>query len=259
MGGDIKVSVVIPAFNSAKTIRDTIQSVLAQTIPVLEVIVIDDGSLDQTTSIVKRLADVEKKIPIKLFSQPNSGPSAARNNGINHAAGTHIAFLDADDMWLPNKIELQLKCLSLYPDAAIVCGELADIIYDEDLKFFGLNLNKSLYKNPFYTSTVLINKTLMKGLRFDRNIRFSEDYRFFLQILSENQCYKINRQLTHYNNDKEVRKNSLSSKLWPMEKAELSNFKFLYTHNRINALRYFTASCFSLVKFLFRLLKKYVR
>src|SRR5947209_8661253 len=93
-----RLSVVIPAYNSARTIRAAVASTLNQTRPVLEVIVVDDGSTDATAEVVTGIADPR----VRLVSRPNGGPSAARNAGIAVARGEWVGFLDSDDLWLPS-------------------------------------------------------------------------------------------------------------------------------------------------------------
>ena len=92
------ISVVIPTYNSARYLADSIDSVLNQTLTPLEVIVVDDGSTDETSHVVRRYQD---RGPIRYFYQDNSGPSTARNRGIAESRGDLIAFLDADDIWAP--------------------------------------------------------------------------------------------------------------------------------------------------------------
>jgi glycosyltransferase involved in cell wall biosynthesis len=99
---DFKISVVIPAYNAGKYIARTIDSVLAQTLPACEIIVVDDGSTDNTAEI---LANYESKVT--CIRQDNAGASVARNTGITAATGEWIAFLDADDEWLPQKLQSQ--------------------------------------------------------------------------------------------------------------------------------------------------------
>src|SRR5262245_23003010 len=99
------ISVIIPTYNSARFVIDAVESALAQSYPSLEVIVVDDGSSDDTQ---ERLGPWEGRI--KYFYQPNSGPAKARNRGIKEARGDLIAFLDADDQWLPEKLNKQWEC-----------------------------------------------------------------------------------------------------------------------------------------------------
>jgi glycosyltransferase involved in cell wall biosynthesis len=107
-GGGL-VSVIIPAYNEAATVERTISSVLNQTYSDLEVLVVDDGSTDETAALVRRMADLDHRI--KLLQKANGGLVSARNCGIAHAQGEFIAPLDADDLWHPEKIRKQLKVL----------------------------------------------------------------------------------------------------------------------------------------------------
>ncbi len=103
------VSVVIPAYNAERFIRQTLESVLAQTYKNIEVLVVDDGSQDRTADIVRETADRDDRII--LLSQANSGVAAARNLAIQHSKGEFIAPIDADDLWYPQNIEKQVQCM----------------------------------------------------------------------------------------------------------------------------------------------------
>lgn len=107
------VSVVIPTYNAAAFVGQAIKSVLAQTYRDVEVIVVDDGSTDQTQSILSRFG-----APVRCIRQANQGVAVARNCGIHESRGRYVAFLDADDTWLPGKLERQVAALEAYPDCA---------------------------------------------------------------------------------------------------------------------------------------------
>lgn len=109
------ISVIIPAYNAVKTIQETIESVLSQTFQDFEIIVIDDGSSDSTVEVVSSIQDDR----LKVFSYPNAKQAASRNRGFAHSTGKYISFLDADDLWTPNKLESQLKALQDNPQAAV--------------------------------------------------------------------------------------------------------------------------------------------
>jgi peptidoglycan/xylan/chitin deacetylase (PgdA/CDA1 family) len=110
MQGNIKVSVIIPAYNAEETIAETLESVLAQTYPHWEAIVVDDGSIDETAAIARRFADKDTRI--RVISQPNGGEAAARNTGIRHANHDWLLFLDADDLILPEYLERMTSVLN---------------------------------------------------------------------------------------------------------------------------------------------------
>ena len=109
------ISVIIPVYNGGKTIQETIESVLNQTLSNIELIVINDGSQDNTLEIVASIQDSR----IKVFSYPNAGVNASRNRGVSQASGDFIAFLDADDLWTPDKLETQLRALQENDQAAV--------------------------------------------------------------------------------------------------------------------------------------------
>lgn len=102
-----QVSVIIPTYNSARYVVDAVESVLAQTYRDFEVIVIDDGSTDETPEVMKRYG-----APVRYLRQENAGVAAARNRGIAESRGRYIAFLDADDTWFPEKLERQMAALA---------------------------------------------------------------------------------------------------------------------------------------------------
>ena len=112
------VSVVIPVYNAEKYISDTLKSVLNQSYKEIEIIVVNDGSTDQTESIVKQNFNDPR---IKLINQSNAGCSAAKNTGLKHATGEWIQYLDADDLLSPDKLEAQIRVLEGNPWHIAVC------------------------------------------------------------------------------------------------------------------------------------------
>lgn len=109
--GHPTVSVVVPTYNRADCLRDTIASVLAQTVPPSEVIIVDDGSRDHTAQVCREFPP-----PVRYLHQQNRGCPAARNAGIRAAIGEYVALLDADDVWEPTKLEVQLTLHAVHPD-----------------------------------------------------------------------------------------------------------------------------------------------
>ena len=113
-----KVSVAIPTYNRAHYICETIDSVLVQTYKDYEIIVVDDGSTDNTREILKRYGG-----KIKYFYQANQGQASAWNYAVSQSSGEYIAFLDDDDLWFPEKLERQVEVLDKNPDLGFVCSE----------------------------------------------------------------------------------------------------------------------------------------
>ena len=149
---DIRYSVVIPAYNAAAFIGNAIESVLAQTCKPLEVIVVDDGSSDNTPAIVESYGD-----PVRLIRQTNSGPGAARNHGVRLATGDFIGLLDADDTWLPDKIERQAELIESERVALVHCMTTDE----KQFATSALVSFDSLWKrNCIATSSVLVRRSV---------------------------------------------------------------------------------------------------
>jgi glycosyltransferase involved in cell wall biosynthesis len=124
------VSVIMPAYNVAPYIGEAIESVLAQTFTDFELLVVDDGSTDDTAAIAKRFADGDSRI--RLLRQDNRGLAAARNTALRHARAGALALLDSDDLWMPRFLEAQLAMLDARPDVDIVTGNARTLGSHED-------------------------------------------------------------------------------------------------------------------------------
>ena len=122
------ISVIIPAYNAEHTILETIQSILKQTFSDFEIIIVNDGSSDRTLDIVRQIGDPR----IKCFTYENGGNSLARNRGLSHAIGEFISFIDADDLWTPEKLELQLEALQQHPEASVAYSWTAHFVDDRE-------------------------------------------------------------------------------------------------------------------------------
>ena len=109
------ISVVIPVYNGAKTVQETIESVLNQTFTDFEIIVVDDGSQDNTLEVISAIPDPR----IQVMQGDHAGANAARNRGLHHSSGEYVSFLDADDLWTPNKLQAQFQALQKHPEAAV--------------------------------------------------------------------------------------------------------------------------------------------
>ncbi len=115
------VSVVIPAYNAAQTLKATVQSVFEQTVQDFEIVIVDDGSKDDTLKVAQSIADSDSRV--KVISQPNGGAAAARNTAVRATTGKYLALLDADDLWVAHKLERQIEFLEKNPSVqAVQCG-----------------------------------------------------------------------------------------------------------------------------------------
>jgi glycosyltransferase involved in cell wall biosynthesis len=180
------ISVVIPTYNSGHLVVDAIDHALNQTDPADEIIVIDDGSTDDTASRLAHYGD-----RIRLAVQPNGGVSSARNHGIRLASSDYVAFCDADDVWHSRKLEFQRKALVARPDLGI----LGCLMFDWPAPSFPewteaeaeviepISWNNLLFKNTMGTSAKVIQKSLLEKLGgFDLTLRSAEDRDLWLQI-----------------------------------------------------------------------------
>ena len=216
------ISVVIPVYNGEKTILETIESVLNQTFQDFELIVIDDGSTDQTAEIINRIQDSR----IKIFSYSNAGLSASRNRGIAKARGEYISFIDADDLWTADKLESQLKALQENPQAAVAYS-WTDCI-DESGKFLRrggyISVTDHVYEKLLLVdfveggSNALIRKHVFAEVGgFDESFNAVEDWDMWLRLASRYRFVTVaSRQILYRQSA-----NSMSTNVLKMEAASL--------------------------------------
>lgn len=206
-----RVSVVIPAYNCARFVADAIDSVLAQGRADVEVVVVDDGSTDDTAEVVTRYGD-----PVTLIRQPNAGAAVARNTGIRAARGRYVAFLDADDVWLPGKIEAQLTHLERHPDVSLCCTRWALLRPDASgnyvidppasdhsnsgfASYSTLTYADLLLDCDVWTSTVLMKRELIGQTGpFDAALRRGQDYDYWLRASRITPIHRLNAPLALY-------------------------------------------------------------
>jgi len=181
------ISIILPAYNGEKTVLETVESVLNQTWSDWELIAIDDGSQDSTVEILSSIRDPR----VKVFSYPNTGPSASRNRGITHARGNYISFIDADDLWTPDKLESQLKALQENPQAALAYSWTNMI--DESSQFLRIGSHITVNGNA-YSHLLVLNflengsnplirqQTLTEVGLFDESLTHGEDWDLWLRL-----------------------------------------------------------------------------
>lgn len=197
-----KVSVIIPTYNRARYICRAINSVLDQTFTDYEIIVVDDGSTDNTREVLAPYGGKIVYIP-----QTNQGVSAARNKGIEQAKGEYIAFLDSDDYWMPEKLIEQVKILDANPRVGIVYCRMPIInakgekIGMKPAGVSGRNLQELLeVGGDIPTSTVMIRRECFsKAGMFDRTLSMGEDMEMWMRTAQFYDLYEIeNKVLAHY-------------------------------------------------------------
>ena len=193
------VSVIIPTYNRSWILAEAVESVLAQDHPDFEVIVVDDGSTDHTDRVLEKYAAA-----IRVIKQSNQGVSAARNRGIEVSGGDLIAFLDSDDLWLPEKLTAQVTFFRHHPDAMICQTEEIWIRNGQRVnpkhrhrKPSGMIFEPSLALCLVSPSAVMIKRELFAkvGL-FDESMPACEDYDMWLRISCDTPVFLIDSALT---------------------------------------------------------------
>ncbi len=259
------ISVIIPMYNAEKTIVKALDSVFQQNYnrEGFEVIVINDGSEDQSKKIAEQYKAAHPEIHIIIIDQPNGGVSKARNKGLKTAKGDYIAFLDADDEWLPDKTEKQMKFLtdknrSVDFITSLRNGEKIWFPYAADKNNLArITLKKLLIRVDGQTSTALFKRKIIDntGL-FDENQRYSEDANYWMKISANNAMYILGEELVLTGGGKRsFGVSGLSANIPEMEKGIQKNILEMYTMNRINYFEYILFFLFSKVKYYVRILK----
>jgi glycosyltransferase involved in cell wall biosynthesis len=243
-----RVSVIIPAYNAARHIQRAVDSVLQQTFKDFELLVVDDGSSDDTLAVLAGYGEA-----LRAFPQANSGPAAARNNGLRRARGEYVAFLDADDYWRPEKLERQVSVLDERP-AVGFCSTATDVVNtaDEIVGDWPCRPEAGPFPDILFmqgavisgsTSGVLGRRQLINGLGgFDERLRGFEDPDLWIRLAAETSYVCIPEALTVV-----VRTpDSVSANLINMRSATLASFRknrhLLPAHKRGG---YWRAACAS--------------
>lgn len=216
------VSIVIPAYNAAKFLPEVIQSVLNQSYQNWELLVIDDGSTDNTAELVNEYSEQDRRV--HLISKENGGVSVARNLGAQLAKGELIAFLDSDDLWLEDKVSAHVSYMTSHPQVGVSFGRVELIETDgkttnklTDNIVDTLQPQDLFYSNPTVTtSNLVIRKSVFQTLNgFDESMQYNEDIDllFRLAIQDSWEIKSIDQVLVQYR----LHSSGLSSTLMKME------------------------------------------
>lgn len=196
----MRVSVVIPTYNCAPLAQEAVASALAQTVPPFEVLVIDDGSTDDTRSQMTQFGT-----SVRYVWKPNGGVSSARNQGLAEAEGDLIAFLDADDVWHPDKLRRQIDVLRERPALGMVGtgivrwpGAFAEV-GSRPTALREVPLDALVIRNHFVTSSVVVRREVARAAgEFDRNLSGPEDYDFWVRVAQRAPAANLLLPLTGY-------------------------------------------------------------
>ncbi|WP_437296557.1 glycosyltransferase family 2 protein [Sorangium sp. So ce426] len=192
------VSVVIPTYNYGHFVVDAVESVLAQTYERHEIIVVDDGSSDDTP---ERLAPYRDRI--RYVRQQNQGVSAARNLGIGLASGEWVALLDADDVWHPQKLALQIRVSKAHPDLSVIGGAGSSGALPPDLpekpEVDRLSVVDFLTWTPLAQSSVMVRRRCFDQVGgFDVKIRYAEDREMWIRLAAAFATARVKEPLYYY-------------------------------------------------------------
>lgn len=216
------ISVVIPAYNASRTILETIRSVQQQTFSDFEVILINDGSTDDLLERLNAVVDTR----LKVFSYPNAGLPTARNRGIKHAKGEFITFLDADDLWAADKLELQLQALQTHPKAGVAYSwtcfmdEQGQSYHLAQPIFFEGNVLADLLVRNFLASgsNPMIRTAAIASVgAFDPDLKSCEDWDYWLRLAEQWEFVVVPKPQIYYRKSA----SSMSAKVERMEQCQL--------------------------------------
>jgi len=181
------VSVIIPAYNAEKTILETIESLQKQTFTDFEIIVINDGSTDSTVELLSKISDLR----LKVYTFPNGGLPVARNRGIEKATGEFITFIDADDLWTPDKLESQVTALQQNPEAGVAyswtafINEHSEYMYAWEPLYHQGNVYPQLLIRNFISSgsNLMVRREFIEAAgKFDATLKSVEDWDYYLRL-----------------------------------------------------------------------------
>ena len=191
------ISVIIPCYNHAQYLPEAINSVLEQTYSPFEIIVVNDGSTDDTEAVAQRY-------PVKYVSQPNSGLSAARNKGIDNSTGEYLVFLDADDWLYKDALTTNYSLLQQHPEAAFVSGGHDKIASGQIIPEGDWNINEDHYLNLLQGNyigmhaAVMYRRNIFNEFRFDESLRACEDYDLYLKIARKHPVIHHTKKIAGY-------------------------------------------------------------
>ncbi|GGA42757.1 glycosyltransferase family 2 protein [Dyella nitratireducens] len=258
--GDIApVSVVIPCYRCVHTIGHAVASVAAQTVRPAEVLLVEDGSGDGTLEELHRVAGIYPPGWVKVMAMPrNSGPSAARNRGWQHAVQPWVAFLDADDSWHPQKLKLQMEALAEDTQAVLIAHDMNE--QTRTMPPPPLNYPVSatqvtayrlfLLRTQFPTASIILRRDL--PFRFDETRRLAEDLLLWAQILlSGHRCIRLNQVLASYHKAP-YGAGGLSRSLIAMNKAVVEVRRELHQQGLLNWWLWRLADAVGLLRYLRR-------
>ncbi len=241
------VSVIIPTFNRAHFIEESVSSVLSQTLKPTEVIVVDDGSNDKTWDILKNLGfslSEARKNTLRYIYKENGGVSSARNVGIELSSSEYVALLDSDDQWKPTKLEAQLSSLKKesfsyrvsHTDEIWIRKGIRVNQHKKHIKNGGDLFKKCLKMCCISPSSALIHRSVFNDIgSFDEKLKACEDYDFWLRYCAFEKTHFLNEQLTIKNGG---HSGQLSQMYWGMDRFRIYSLEKLLKNINLSRSKY---------------------
>lgn len=226
------VSVIIPTYNRAAMLKEAIESVLAQTYQDWELIVVDDGSTDETPCLMDTYREADARI--RCLKQHNQGLSSARNAGLRIAQGEFVAFLDDDDLWLPEKLRLQTMCMQEHPEFGLTYTRFYLLGGKQERLLLprkpGTTFLQLVEANFIPVLTVMVRRTCLEevGL-FNERFRATQDYELWLRILRRHPIHFIDKPLACYRKHG----SNMTAKLIPMLLEHIEVLKMVQPDRRL--------------------------
>lgn len=250
----MRFSVVIPFYDSVDTIEDSLESCILQSYQDYEIILVDDGSSRNSDSIIASYIKSYPEATIKWVRLlANSGVSNARNFGLNIATGEYIAFMDADDVWHPKKLELMATLIQTFPSYglyfhdSVIDSIMPDIIRSSNDETEQVCFFKFLIKNPAHTPCVVVRNE--PAVWFCEDMRYSEDYDLWLKLAFSRGALRVKQPLTSLGRPVGS-SGGLSANRWQMRLGEMRAYLRLYRLNPLFLLLSPVLIAWSLIKHL---------
>lgn len=265
---NMSISVIIPCYNSSISIIKALDSVYSQTDKGLsfieDVIVVDDGSTDGSLSLLKEYKANNDLTNLTIISQPNAGPSAARNRAIRESTSEWVALLDSDDSWRPDKVETQMRLAKSFENARFIATASSKVTSRQ-----GKRVSSDIYRYGILsyfmlsrvgTSGVLMRRSdvLEAGL-FNEGMRYAEDQNLFMRLIALSGVYFINLPLVNISDKPVYGHSGLSANLSGMHKGVLLNIRQARCKGYISGAQAMVALCTEYFKYGVRLIKTSTR
>jgi glycosyltransferase involved in cell wall biosynthesis len=247
-----KISVIMSVYNAETYLEKSINSILNQNFKNFEFIIINDGSTDNSLDIIKKYAEKDKRIIV--INQENCGLTKSLNIGIKKAKGEYIARMDADDISISNRFEIQLKYL-IELDLDFIFSQAVSFIKNryyivpENNIIEKFNINKLLFGNIFIHGTFFCKTEILKNNLYDENIKYAQDYELFLRLITKKYKFFIIPQILYY---LRINENSISNK----KKDEQLFYAKIVCKKYFNTTKYFIADKNIIIRQILKILRK---